>query len=111
MIGNKIEFVWYGDKYSNNKEPKNYIGIVVDAFTNVSGRISGSSDVFLGFGGGKTSGSTENKRMYKVEFYEDWDTQKKCVQYKDIHDWQLKKIISFSGQTNQEVNEEKFQMG
>lgn len=110
MIGNKIEFNYYGDKYSTNREAKKLTGIVVDAFTNVSGRISGSNEVFLGFGGGTTSGSTESKRMYKVECYEEYDTEKKHVQYKDIFDWQLNKIISFAGQASQEINEEKFKM-
>ena len=98
MIGNTIEFVYYDwDNISSviheKGEPKKYIGLVVDAYTEITGKISGSNEIFLGFGGGSTSGTTNSKRMYKVQFYEDWDTDKKYIKYKDIYDWQLRKII------------------
>lgn len=108
MIGNKIEFVWYG--YDGCQKGKEYTGIVVDAFTEVSGEISGNSGTFLGFGSGETSGKTRSKRMYKVEFYGERDREKKYVKYEDIYASQLKKIISFAGPANQEVNEEKLQI-
>ena len=114
MIGNKIEFLHYDfgnySDYERNRtrEDRLRIGLVVDAFTEVKGSMKGSSEVFLGFGGGTTSGHTDSKRKYKVEYTEKYsDTPR----YIDIQDWQMVKIISFARQPNQEVNEEKFKMG
>lgn len=110
MIGNKIEFIYYDwNNYSSDNKGEEHIGIVVDAFTKVTGTIRGSNDVFLGIGGGSTTGNTDSKRMYKVEFNEKWDTEKQCTKYKDICDWQLRRIISYAGSNNQEVNEEKIE--
>lgn len=105
MIGNTIEFIYWEDILTS-RENKTATGLVVDAFTKVTGSVSGGS--FLGIG--ETTGSTDSKRVYKVQFYESWDSQKKCIQFKDIEAWQMKKIISFAGQTNQELNEEKIQL-
>lgn len=106
MIGNKIEFIYF-DKYLKDDKGEYKEGIVVDAFTKVSGTITGNSEVFLGFGGGVTSGSTSSNRMYKVEFFGKYDMERKYPTLTDIHDWQLKRIISFANDSKQEINEEK----
>lgn len=106
MIGNKIEFHYY-EKYSSKREPIKKIGLVVDAYTEITGRTSGKSESFLGFGEGNISGSTSSNRMYKVEYFQEYDKEHKNPYYTDIHDWQLIKIISFIKSTTQEINEEK----
>jgi hypothetical protein len=98
MIGNTIEFIDLENYHNSNKKTK--IGLVVDAFTDISGK---SASLF-GFGEGKT----QSKRIYKVLFYDEYDSSKKFPQFIDIPDWCLKKIISFASQTNQELNEENF---
>jgi hypothetical protein len=113
MIGNTIEFHDYTSRHITKdirREPDKLEGLVVDAFTEVSGSVSGSSEVFLGFGGGKTSGQTKSKRMYKVEYYETWDKKKKHKYYKDIHAWQLIRIIAFAKAPDQEKNEENIKI-
>jgi len=110
MIGNKIEFYHYNKDYSVKNDPEIRTGTVVDAFTNIKGRISGSSEVILGFGGGTTSGRTESSRTYKVQWYEAWDDLEQNPQYIDIQSWQLKRIVSFAGQVAQEVNDEKINL-
>lgn len=113
MIGNKIEFLHYdfsnhSERESNRtREDRLRVGLVVDAFTEVTGRVSGKSEVFLGFGGGKTSGNTNSKRNYKIEYFEKHLDKPRYI---NIQDWQMVKIISFAGQSNQEKHEEKFEM-
>ena len=114
MIGNKIEFLHYDfgnfheHEHNRKREDRLRIGLVVDAYTEVKGKMIGSSEMFLGFGGGTTSGHTDSKRKYKVQYMEKYSNTPK---FYDMYDWQLVKIISFAGQTNQELNEEKFQIG
>ncbi len=110
MIGNIIEFHYHDfSARSTDRKPEIITGLVVDAFTKVSGSVSGRSESFLGFGEGTTSGKTDSKRMYKVEFYENWDTHKRIIKYEDIYAWQLVKIISHANSYKpQETNEEKF---
>lgn len=113
MIGNKIEFLHYDFsnrhdyKSERTREDRLTVGLVVDAFTEVTGKVSGKSEVFLGFGGGKTSGNTKSNRTYKVEYL---DKYLNTIKYINIQDWQLVKIISYAGQSNQEKHEEKFEM-
>lgn len=109
MIGNRIHFKHYKDYRIDNKG-EILEGLVVDAFTKVTGKTTGSASNFLGFGEGSVSGNTNSNRMYKVEFYELWDTNKKHLMYEDIDARMLVKIVSFAGVTNQEVNEEKIQI-
>lgn len=87
MIGNKIKFrlsEFIGSKYETNE----FEGIVVDAFTDVSGFFQSSS--FLGFGEG--NGKTNSNRMYKVEFlrygHSKW--------YVDIYSHQLIEILEYN---------------
>lgn len=114
MIGNKILFVYYDwSEYGithrdHSKEPPIIKGLVVDAFTDIKGSVSGRSSSFLGIGDGSVSGSTKSKRMYKVEYFSEYDKEEKDPQYTDIHDWQLRKILSFANNPDQERNEEKF---
>lgn len=110
MIGNTIKFLHYNhndySEYERNRtnEERERIGLVVDAFTEIKGYTSGSTEVFLGFGAGKTSGSTESKRVYKVEYTEKYLGKR----YINIYERQLLEILSYAGQPNQEINEEKF---
>lgn len=107
MIGNEIEFKDYDfSRYDSKKEPEVLTGIVVDAFTKVTGHTKGSAESFLGFGSGSVSGNVDSNRMYKVEYSSSWDTRKKHRYYKDIHAWQLIRIVKFAN-APQEVNEEK----
>lgn len=70
MIGNRIKYSKWNFDYPEDsplrREEKE--GLVVDAFTEVSGYVSGSSDSFLGFGSGSVSGSTNSRRKYIVEY-------------------------------------------
>ncbi len=105
MIGNTIEFIYWEDILKSRDEIT-ATGLVVDAFTKVTGNISGGSI----FGFGETTGSTDSNRVYKVLYYSSWDDKKQYPRFQDIHAFQLKKIISFAGQPNQELNEEKIQL-
>lgn len=88
MIGNTIEFLFYdwGNTYDINSDKKREdritTGIVVDAFTDISGVVSGRS------------GKTESKRMYKVQYSHFFQHDNPL--YIDIHSWQLCKIIKFA---------------
>jgi hypothetical protein len=117
MIGNTIEFVFI-DFNDNERHLKPLsdkqdvrIGLVVDAFTDVSGSMSGKSESFLGFGEGRMSGSTKSKRKYLIESFENWDQGKKHPILIEIYQWQVKKITSYAGNPQQEINEEKFREG
>ena len=84
MIGNKILFKsWVSYEYDFCEKE----GIVVDAWTEVTGTIKG--DVFIGIGDVK--GETKSKRVYKVEYKKYVDS--KHVYYENIKDWQMIKII------------------
>jgi len=108
MIGNTIEYIFHDWKYKTTGEKGELRkGIVVDAFTEVKGSVRGKSEYFLGIGEGHISGTTDSVRIYRVQFYKEWDREKKFVEFNDIHIWQLKKIISFANDPKQEVNEEK----
>jgi len=110
MIGNTIKFIYY-EKINpgslKGSERKEATGLVVDAYTEIKGSTSGKFDSFLGCGDGSVSGETKSNRIYKVQYYEEWDAQKSLVRFKDIEAWQLSEIISFANSINQEVNEEK----
>lgn len=118
MIGNTIEFLYYAhDEYGfefvlsrpelRDKKPDTLTGLVVDAFTNISGSVTGRSESMFGFGSGHTSGSTKSNRKYKVEFYAKWDTEKKNVKYHDIDAWKLVRIVKYANAREQEKHEEK----
>ncbi len=96
MIGNTIRFRNIDSSY-NVEELE---GLVVDAFTNISGK----NETFLGIGGGET----KSKRMYKVMHHNKWDTSKFLPpKFTDIPDTSLISIIAFANNINQETNEEK----
>jgi hypothetical protein len=87
MIGNKIKFAEY--TYSGSTHTREeHEGLVVDAWTDVSGTVSGKTDVFLGFGEGKVSGRTQSNRMYKV--------QTKYGSFKDIRAGMISEIVEFA---------------
>lgn len=94
MIGSKILYRHY-PKYGPNKyEAQQYEGLVVDAFTNVSGTTKG--DVFLGFG--DVNGDVKSRRMYKVQYHDSLG-----FQYENISDSQLIKILEFKSALDQEI--------
>lgn len=64
MIGNKILFRWYDSPTGYTRPIPEKEGIVVDAWTEVTG--SGKGEVFIGFGDAK--GEVKSRRYYKVEF-------------------------------------------
>lgn len=101
MIGNTIKFMYYlTDTIKEERE-----GIVVDAYTNVTGTVSGKYESILGFGEGRTTGSTKSKRIYKVEYIYPY-TQKKI--YIDVADYLLIEVVKFAKSfEQQETNEEK----
>ena len=106
MIGNRIKFKetrWDGTTHTTKERE----GVVVDAFTEVSGSVSGTGASILGIGSSKTAGNTSSRRKYKVEYYADYDTKKERPIYEDISAFQLVKIIQFYHQGNQELLEEK----
>lgn len=95
MIGNTILF----RHYDHNFEKSEKTGLVVDAFTEITGNVSGVSV----FGFGETEGKTASKRIYKVEFKNyDWS---KIVEYVNIRESQLISILV----NVHKINEEKFQ--
>lgn len=103
MIGNTIIFNKYKYKYIGDCklitcEFDVTEGIVVDAYTEVKGHTSGES--FLGFG--ETEGKTSSKRIYKVQYFEGWDSYKRLPQLMDIQDWMVVKIISINNSLCQE---------
>ncbi len=105
MIGNEIEFF-----YTEPTMDKGIVmsGIVVDAYTKITGSVSGQSGYFLGIGDGSVSGNTDSKRMYKVHTTSRWDLNGKRNQFVDIPATWLKDIIRYAVPA-QELNEEKIQ--
>ena len=105
MIGNRIKyrkyFTYNGETNYNLEE-----GLVVDAYTKVSGSMSGSGGVFLGFGDSKMSGNTRSDRYYKIQISYVNNEGKTIVYYTDISAGCLHEIVSFANQS-QEINEEK----
>lgn len=91
MIGNKVIFTYLDDKY-NRIEVE---GLIVDAYTDISGSVSGKQQGMFGFSEGSTSGSTKSERMYKVLYYSEWDADKKHQRFKDIRSHQIDTILSF----------------
>lgn len=113
MIGNTIEFLYFDfsnfsdyERKKSNEERKT-IGLVVDAYTEITGSITGKSETFLGFGSGDTTGDTKSKRKYVVQYTPSWSNTPK---FYTMEAWQLSKIISFPSQSNQELNEEKIKL-
>jgi hypothetical protein len=108
MIGNTIEFKDYWRDSSDKLHTDIYQGLVVDAFTEVSGTVKGSGkyDSFLGFGEGKSDvyGKTESKRIYKVQVKEKY---LEGFKFYDVKANMMTKIISFGNSRTQEENEEK----
>lgn len=107
MIGNTIRYMHYYF-INNTLTSEERVGLVVDAFTEVKGTVSGSVDMAFGFGSGSTSGSTKSNRVYKVMFYEKYDTEKKLQKFDNVKDNFVSAIIEFANNSNQEKNEEKF---
>lgn len=97
MIGNEIIFSEYDKEYNQIQVE----GLVVDAFTEISGKVKGEN--FMGFG--DVSGRTESKRKYKVEYYHSWDTTKQHKYYKDIFDWQLIRVTKLAGTITVDLTE------
>jgi len=93
MIGNRIKFKKYSFRTlgsTHQLHDTQEEGLVVDAWTDVSGTVSGKTEVFLGFGEGKVSGSTKSKRMYKVE------CGKTFKYYQDIEANMITEITEFA---------------
>jgi hypothetical protein len=97
MIGNKIQFSYYIDN-DVNKWPEIKQGIVVDAFIMITGEENSLNMHNIQEGIGEKIKNTFSKRVYKVEFFHDWDTGRTEPSYKNIFEWQLKKIISFANE-------------
>lgn len=90
MIGNSIIYIshkWHGAEYKSEKKQ----GIVVDAFTKISGNIKGDS----AFGFGDIKGRTNSERMYKVMYYESWDSDRKYPRFEDISADSMSEILKF----------------
>lgn len=101
MIGNTIKFRdtssrWVGNSYIQLKDCPIMEGLVVDAYTEITGRSEGA----FGFSEGKTC----SDRKYKVQ-YNYCDTGTKF--FMDIYASQLTEIVKFANTPNQEINEEK----
>lgn len=104
MVGNTVEYnQWYRFGRFQNP-PEKLIGIVVDAYTDVSGSISGKGSYFLGIGDSSTSGSTKSKRKYKVMYYNKYDSEKQHQYFDTINESDVIRIIEFGN----EFKEEKF---
>jgi hypothetical protein len=90
MIGNTIKFRYYptgahGFRDYNKAEEEE--GVVVDAFTEITGSVKGESI----FGFGEVSGDTKCRRMYKVQY-----TVYNSQYFTTIHDSQLISIVRFA---------------
>lgn len=105
MIGNTIKYTHYNLIQQTSEER---IGLVVDAYTEVKGTVRGSVDMAFGFGSGSTSGSTKSDRVYKVMFYDKYDTKKTRQKFDNVKENFVQEIIEFANNSNQEKNEEKF---
>lgn len=96
MIGNTIIFRIYETSYSGfidwSKPAKEVEGLVIDAFTKVTGSVEG--DGILGFV--EVKGRTDSKRMYKVQYYEQWDSKKEYPRLTDITDSYLVRVVKFA---------------
>lgn len=66
MIGNTIKYK-FKKLLSTSFFEFEGEGVVIDAFTNVSGHTTGRSESFLGFGEGRISGNVNSERTYIVE--------------------------------------------
>lgn len=85
MIGNKIKYKIYDVPNSITRE-----GLVVDAYSKITGSSKGSTEVFLGFGEGSNSGSVDSCRMFTVEIME-----KGKKSYIEILATQLTEVLEF----------------
>lgn len=102
MIGSKVKVLYdsesfevscYGEKkqVSDLNSYLGYItGIVVDAYTNVSGSMKGEN--FLGFG--EATGSVDSRRMYKVMILDRQD--KKTSRFIDVSSRALVEVIELA---------------
>lgn len=92
MIGNTIIFRQYGKTSSGFRDydkVKEVEGLVVDAWTDVSGSVKGESL----FGFGDVKGDTQSRRMYKVE-YQMYEGGSKY--YEDIEDYLLIRVVKLA---------------
>lgn len=95
MIGNTII-------YKQRSEIGNYEweteGLVVDAYTEVSGQTKGDS----AFGFGEVRGNVRSSRMYKVQVYYKHSDSYTFV---DIRAYQLVRIVKFANQVTEDKND------
>lgn len=104
MVGSSVTFSIFNDKHE-------YItlkGVIVDAYTDITGSVSGKSENAFGFGSGKTTGTTESRRVYRVMHHPEWDTEKTYQRFTDVHINAIQKINQFKGGFIEEIfNTEK----
>lgn len=98
MIGNTILFKYHSfGIYSDSDDGKELEGIVIDAYTEVSGGVSGSSGSLLGFGSGSVKGKTKSDRIYIVQCWPSWDVEKKHTpRLVNVRSWQVRQIIKLA---------------
>lgn len=83
MIGNTIIYIshkWHGAEYESETKQ----GIVVDAFTRITSTLKGDPS---------------SERMYKVMYYESWDSDKKHPRFDDISADSMSRIVEFGNKS------------
>jgi hypothetical protein len=99
MIGNTIKYrklTWIGSDYTQEEKT----GLVVDAYTEITGK--SKSESILGFGSG--TGKTESKRIYKVQFQYEYSKQ---IAFEEISHNCLIEIVKFGNiqQTEEKIKD------